>query len=263
MQFFHSGGCCLILARVIVITVKTFPAAAAAAASFADWQLAASSNENALDFNAPSNDGWTLATNLFAEGSDAVAFNSETIDQSTPFGSISDSDDNQQLFMDDGYNPQTELLLADTVAKDGGEECSASDNLAGKTRRRRQIGRRNSMCSSSVGIVTGGGPTLTMRDASTFDLLYCLGASIFIKSLFVCSSPDPTKTVISLGISTLYESTRGKQTPPPSPPFPFLLHSFSSPPSFLPSHTQSVSRQISHFPKKTPPPPRNFLPAPQ
>lgn len=104
---------------------------------------------------------------------------------------------------------QTEVLLAG----DEGDECSSFPNPAGKTRRR--LGRRNAMCS--VGIVTGG-PTSTVRDASTFDLLYCPVVSLFIKWLFVCSSPEPRTTFVALGFSTLYESTRGKQKKN-NPPF--------------------------------------------
>lgn len=210
MRFFPSGGSWSIVAIFIVAAVNT--SSAAAAASSTDWQFA-SSNGNAVDFNAPDED-WTLSsTNLFTEGSNDI--NPGIIDQSLSpdIMSTNSDDDNQQLFMDDGTSdPQTELLLADTALSDnrGGGECSASDNLAGKIRRRgreRRFGRRNAMCS--VGIVTSG-PTGTILDATTFDLLYCPVASILIRWLLVCSSPDPLKTVVFLGFSTLYESTRGK-----------------------------------------------------
>lgn len=124
--------------------------------------------------------------------------------------------DLQQLFLNDNDNDaQTELQFADLNDFDanGGEGQCASSNLAGKFRRRSECG--------IIRTVTEG-PAETVRDVTLLDRLYCLTASIFIKSLFVCSSPDPSKTIPGpLIFWTLYESTRCTQN------FSFLSLLFS------------------------------------
>lgn len=199
-RFCHCLEVCPVLAIIVIST--------ASAVSPADWQLA-SSDENIFDFNAPDGQDWTLSTSdSFQGGGDTVSFNSGIIYQppSDDISSLSNLDDNQQLFMNDNDDPQTEdFLLAGAVPNAKGEECSASD-LAGKIRR-----RGHPLCSTGTTGFLHALPAGTVRDAGSFDLLYCPVASILIKSLFVCSSPDPLKTILVFPLYTLLESTRGKQ----------------------------------------------------
>ena len=150
----------------------------------------------------PDEADWTLAADPFVgEGGDAIAFDSGTIPYQASFDDITstNANDYQQLFMGDN-DLQAEFLLADVISDDDkGEECSALSDLSGKRlRRRRGLERRDAMYSSTVGVVTAF-PAQTVMDATSFDLLYCPVASIFIRSLFVSSSPDPLKAVLTLG----------------------------------------------------------------
>lgn len=199
MRFWHAGEVGLLLATIVIV---------------AKLAAAASSDENLFDLNASNGEDWTLdaatGTDPYVDGGDTIALNSGISYEplSEDIASANLPADNQQLFLNDSDDPQSnDLLLADLVADGKGGECSTS-NMPGRKR------RRNTMCSSSVGIVTSF-PSQSILDASAFDSLYCPTASITIKSLFVCSSPDPRKTVYGYAVWTLYESTRGKQ--------PFLL----------------------------------------
>lgn len=199
MRFWEFGQIWSVLATVIVAV-----SAAAAAAASSDWQLA-SSDENLFDLNPADGKDWALGTDPFSEGGGDIASSSGIPSYLSSSDDVTfiNVDENQQLFLNNN-DPQTELLFADMddLNAKGGEQC-ASSNLAGKFRRRSECG--------TTGIVTAG-PTSTVGDVTLLDRLYCPTASIFIKSLFVCSSPDPLKTIPGpLAFWTLYESTRCKQ----------------------------------------------------
>lgn len=177
-SLFQFGGFFSLLAIIV----------AAEASSADDWQLASS----ALDLNEPDGD-WTFA-NPFAEG-DAV--------NSDIFQSYDTSNLDIGLFTDDPHDE----LLADVPYAD----CSSPD-LAIK----RRLGRRNALCSSSSTGISGTphfGVAGSISDPTEFDQFHCPTSSILIKSLIVCSSPEPQNTVLSLTFYTLYQSHRGKQQP--------------------------------------------------
>lgn len=188
-------------------TIAIVATCAVAAAASTDWQLA-SSNENIFDPNAPDGQDWTFTpaavADSFFQGSDTIALNSGiTYDQPSAdeINSVNTGDDNQQLFLNDGNDLQTnDLLLADLSADSKGGECSSS-NGPGKKR------RRNTLCTTGFPFASSGS---TISDPSALDRLYCPTASLFIKSLFVCSSPDPLKTILQAAFYTLLDSTRCK-----------------------------------------------------
>lgn len=218
---------------------------------FANGASDANANANDIfDLNAPGEgeEDWTfsdiLGNNPFAagqgEGDDAVAIASSGIYQlpdTTTTTIFNLDDDNHQLFMDndeDGDGPPQTNANAEWLAdlgpqpnneqegeeKEEKEECSSSD-LPGKKR----LARRNGICSpssssssSSSSFSRGSAgpvhsnPRVSITEASTFDQQNCPTGSYKIKSLFVCSSPEVSKSVASVPPTwTLYDSQRGKQ----------------------------------------------------
>ena len=234
-RFSYFGKVWSVLATVIISIAST--------ASSADWQLG-SSDEDIFDLNAPAGQDWTISADSFQEGGDAIASNSGIINQPS-FDDITPSnnmDNDKDLFMNDDDNDNLqigEFWLTDADSNTKGEECSSSD-LSKKIRR-----QGHAMCSTGTTGILHTMPAGAVRDAGSFDLLHCPITSILIKSLFVCSSPDPFETIPAFPFYTLLESTRGKR------PFSliFINHHFLRCSMFF--HTRYIKRESNMILEKT------------
>ena len=194
----HFGSIFLLIATIVV----------AEAPPSIDWQLAFN---NGADLTTPDVD-WTLSdTPLTAEEEDSLK---SDIFQSS-FDNSNNLDDAEFFMKNDNDDPENQLL-ADASPHD---ECSSSfDPAAGKSKR--QLGRRNTMCSSSDTFGTPTSfPSSTVGEPSDFDRLYCPVSSILITSFFICSSPNPAFTVPAALFYTLYDSTRSECAQKTFPPF--------------------------------------------